>query len=186
MIFYNKFCRENKIGFIYAGLLGLYGYAFVDYGSEFIINDNNGEPLKNSIITGITQGENAVVELLENSFHNFSIDDYVTFKELEGMEELNGQTYQIKGLIGKNSLVLDVDSSYFNPYGRGGIIEQVKVPKKKVFNSLEHCLLNPIPHGKDAEEYFDASKSNNFEHLHLTLLGLYEYYRNYKSLPTIK
>ena len=28
----NKACRKNKVGFILAGNLGLYGYTFVDFG----------------------------------------------------------------------------------------------------------------------------------------------------------
>lgn len=28
----NKACRQNKVGFILAGNLGLYGYTFIDYG----------------------------------------------------------------------------------------------------------------------------------------------------------
>lgn len=39
----NEACRKNKVGFIYSGNLGLYGFAFVDYGEEHVINDKDGE-----------------------------------------------------------------------------------------------------------------------------------------------
>jgi len=32
-------CRNNKVGFIYAGNLGVYGFTFVDYGDEHVVND---------------------------------------------------------------------------------------------------------------------------------------------------
>lgn len=28
----NNACRQNNVGFLYAGNLGLYGFAFVDFG----------------------------------------------------------------------------------------------------------------------------------------------------------
>ena len=30
------FCRNNKIGFIYIALLGIYGFCFIDFGHEFL------------------------------------------------------------------------------------------------------------------------------------------------------
>lgn len=36
-------CRNNKVGFIYAGNLGVYGFTFVDYGDEHVVNDKDGE-----------------------------------------------------------------------------------------------------------------------------------------------
>ncbi len=50
----NKFCRENGIGFIYTGSLGLYGFCFVDFGDEHTIVDKNGENALHCLITGIS------------------------------------------------------------------------------------------------------------------------------------
>jgi ubiquitin-activating enzyme E1 len=38
----NKACRENNVGFIYAGNLGLYGFAFVDFGEKHKVLDLTG------------------------------------------------------------------------------------------------------------------------------------------------
>ncbi len=51
----NKECHKNKIGFIAAGNLGLYGYTFVDYGEAHRILDATGEEPKSIHIAGITQ-----------------------------------------------------------------------------------------------------------------------------------
>ena len=51
----NKACRNNKVGFIYAGNLGLYGYTFVDFGDAHRVFDQTGEETKMIHIVGITQ-----------------------------------------------------------------------------------------------------------------------------------
>lgn len=43
LVEFNDFCRSKNIGFIYTGNLGLYGFAFVDYGKKFSVFDTNGE-----------------------------------------------------------------------------------------------------------------------------------------------
>lgn len=50
----NQFCRKNKVGFVLSETLGLFGYAFVDYGDEHIITDHDGEATKSFIIANIT------------------------------------------------------------------------------------------------------------------------------------
>ena len=39
----NEACRSGRTGFIASEALGAAGYIFLDYGNEFIINDENGE-----------------------------------------------------------------------------------------------------------------------------------------------
>lgn len=57
----NQICRERKIGFIYAGNLGLYGFTFVDFGDEHKCHDQNGEESKAAIIVGITKDKDGLV-----------------------------------------------------------------------------------------------------------------------------
>lgn len=38
----NKECRKNKVGFILAGNLGLYGYTFIDFGDAHKVFDLTG------------------------------------------------------------------------------------------------------------------------------------------------
>ena len=35
----NEFCRTNNVGFILSNVFGAAGFAFVDFGDEFIITD---------------------------------------------------------------------------------------------------------------------------------------------------
>lgn len=46
----NDFCHKSNIGFIYTGELGLYGFVFVDFGTNHSVFDQNGEESKNYVI----------------------------------------------------------------------------------------------------------------------------------------
>lgn len=52
---FNNFCRSKGIGFIYSGNLGLFGFAFVDFGAKFKCFDPTGEEPRNAIVVGVTQ-----------------------------------------------------------------------------------------------------------------------------------
>lgn len=87
----NQACRQNNVGFLYAGNLGLYGFTFVDFGENHKIIDPNGEQEKTIHIAGITQDEVGVVYLHDEKKHGLSDGDTVTFREVKGMEEINGR-----------------------------------------------------------------------------------------------
>jgi len=55
----NEKARASRTGFILSETLGASGYIFLDYGSEFIITDENGEQTKSFIVTHISQDEKA-------------------------------------------------------------------------------------------------------------------------------
>lgn len=67
----NSFCRANKKGFIYSGILGLYGLCFVDYGDSHQVFDTNGEEPRNSIVVGVTQDAEGLVTVHEDKRHGF-------------------------------------------------------------------------------------------------------------------
>lgn len=142
----NNLCRERKIGFIYAGNLGLYGFTFVDFGDEHKVHDQNGEECKSAIIVGITKDKDGLVYSHEDKRHGFEDGDWVTFKEVKGMEQVNGKLYQITV---KSPHTFSIgDTTEFNDYDSNGRAEQVKVPVSFKFNSLEKSLLNPFAPGR--------------------------------------
>lgn len=51
----NKAARQNNVGFIYAGNLGLYGFTFVDFGDNHKVIDLTGEQEKSVHVAGISQ-----------------------------------------------------------------------------------------------------------------------------------
>ncbi len=50
----DEFCRSKGIGFILSSTLGPAGYAFVDYGKDFMISDPDGEDTKAFIVVNAT------------------------------------------------------------------------------------------------------------------------------------
>lgn len=50
----NAYCRAHRKGFIYSGVLGLYGFGFVDYGEAHSVFDTNGEEPRNAIVVNVT------------------------------------------------------------------------------------------------------------------------------------
>ena len=88
----NKLHSLNK-GFIMAVTLGMSGCIFVDFGKQHTIFDVNGE----NPIQGVIHSINDKGEILvsENERHRLYKNDWVTFKEIVGLEKLNGKTFQV-------------------------------------------------------------------------------------------
>ena len=140
----NQFCRENKIGFIYSCVTGLAGFVFVDFGDLFLIQDDNGEEINQYYIRKITK-ENPGVIIIDDSVDNKKLDlshgDYVTFREISGMTELNDTPPRPIRILSPFTFSIE-DTSKFSDYISGGIIEQVKVPKPVFNRSLKEAFEN--------------------------------------------
>ena len=178
-------CREKKIGFIYSATLGITGYCFVDFGKEHSIRDNNGEECKTYLARIITKEKEGVVTI-DDSIGGGKLDladgDYVTFREVGGMTELNdGQPRQIKFI---SSISFSIgDTSSYGEYTNGGIIEQVKVPKLISYSSLKEKMEEPY---KDTPiEPIDLSKFGRNELLHCAFMAIHEFYKKHNNLPEL-
>lgn len=101
------------------------------------------------------QETTAVVTVHDESRHGLEDGDYVTIDEVEGMTQINGTTPLKVTVTGKSSVVyyfyllsvrartqssvgpytfrIEVDTTQFGAYERGGIVTQVKMPKKLNF-----------------------------------------------------
>lgn len=67
----NEFCRARNIGFILTQTFGPSGFAFLDYGNNFVINDPDGEDTKSFIVVNVTQANPAIVTVHEDKRHKF-------------------------------------------------------------------------------------------------------------------
>lgn len=140
----NQFCRENKIGFIYTCIFGLAGFVFVDFGDMFITHDEDGEENKSFYVKHITRGKPGIVTIddsVENKNMNLSYGDFVSFKEIIGMTELNDTPPRPIRIINTNSFSIE-DTTKFSQYMSGGIVEQVKIPKPFFHRSLKENFDN--------------------------------------------
>lgn len=85
----NEFTRTRNIGFILSTTFGPSGFAFLDYGNDFIVTDSDGEETKSFIVVNATKSNPCIVTVHEDKRHKFQDGDSVQFREVEGMTELN-------------------------------------------------------------------------------------------------
>lgn len=77
LIEWSNICHKNNVGFITASMLGLYGYAFLDYGEAHRVHDKDGEEVRNTIVASISNDENGLVTSHDDKRHGFQDDDWV-------------------------------------------------------------------------------------------------------------
>ena len=141
----NEFCRSRGIKFIAAESRGLFGSIFCDFGTDFVIYDEDGENPVTNIVTNITNSQPGSVSVHDDkAVHGLYDDDYVVFEGLEGAlgEELNHKApIQIKS-TGKHTFTIG-DTTHLPPYTGGGYVKQVKPPKTVQYDSLAQQLQKP-------------------------------------------
>lgn len=171
----NQFCHENKKGFIYCLVFGLIYFCFVDFGEHIITNINNKEK-KKYFIKDIIKGKKTVI-IVDNSLENFNIneDEFVIFKEINGLTQFSNEKKRIKNCE-KNSFEIEEDSTNYNDYIDGGIVEEVKE--------------NIYIHNKTFKEILELPEiceennpKNKYLNMHLAFLSLHEYFKLNKKLP---
>ena len=123
--------------------MGLYGFTFIDFGENHKVIDANGEQEKSIHIAGITQDESGIVYLHEEKKHDLSDGDTVVFREVKGMDGINGQSYKVT-VRSPDSFTIG-DTTKFEAYTSGGIAVEVKVPIFQKYYSLEKSLSYPYP-----------------------------------------
>jgi len=148
----NALCRQHGVKFIAASIHGVFGSVFVDLGTQFVINDVNGEQPKEGIISMIQKNENSnktLITVHEDSRHGMETGSMVKFEEIEGMVSLNNQSDDNPTLhrITEKSpytFEIDMDTSKLSDYVPGtGRFIQVKQPTTVDYKTLEASLQNP-------------------------------------------
>ena len=106
----NKYCRENNIAFIYTGIFGLSGFLFNDFGDKHIVTNKNGLDNYSYNIDYIIE-KKEVYEIFINLDAGKSIElndgDYVKFKEIKGLEELNDSEPKKIKITNSNSFTIE-------------------------------------------------------------------------------
>ena len=179
----DEIMRQNKGAFIYAASLGVSGFVFSDFGPEFSIRDNNGEECKKHIVKDISSSENGVVMIDDNLGRlSYEDGDYVVFKEVKGMEDVNdGLPRQIKYI---SPFAFSIGNTLkYGKYITGGIVEQVKVPKIYNYRSFKDSYETPYLKSDPVPDPTDFSKFGRNELLHVAIQTLHKYYNTNGSLP---
>ncbi|KAH7375029.1 hypothetical protein B0T11DRAFT_234402 [Plectosphaerella cucumerina] len=134
------YCHSKNIFVVVADTFGLFGSIFCDFGDKFSVIDPTGETPLNGIIAGID--EEGLVSALDETRHGLEDGDYITFSEIEGMEALNNAEPRKITVKGPYTFSIG-DVSGLGQYKRGGLYQQVKVPKILEFKSMTASLNDP-------------------------------------------
>uniref|UniRef100_A0A3P8V478 Ubiquitin-like modifier-activating enzyme 6 n=1 Tax=Cynoglossus semilaevis TaxID=244447 RepID=A0A3P8V478_CYNSE len=175
----NEFCHSQQppIRFIGCDSYGICMRVFCDFGDEFEVSDATGEEPKEIFIQNITQDSPGVVTCMDNQPHGLQTGQSIVFKEVNGMEELNGMERPIT-VLSPHSFAIG-DTTQFNPYAHGGFFVLVKTPKTYRFETMEMQLCDPqvlIP---------DLSKPEAPLQIHAAMLALDAFQEQHSRLPNI-
>ena len=135
-------CNSNGIMFTAASTAGLFGFAFNDFGSDFLVMDTDGENPLSGMIASVSQDADGVVTCLEEHRHGLTDGQYVTFSEVQGMTELNGCIPRKVVVTGPYTFKIG-DCSRFGRYETGGYFNQAKMPEKLQFKSFQDSFSSP-------------------------------------------
>uniref|UniRef100_A0A8C0QKI7 E1 ubiquitin-activating enzyme n=1 Tax=Chelonoidis abingdonii TaxID=106734 RepID=A0A8C0QKI7_CHEAB len=149
-------CHSKGIKMVVADTRGLFGDLFCDFGDEMVVTDTNGEqPLSahDLMITKVMLPGRLGSPLVLEGVGGL------------GAESLGPYTFSIG------------DTSSFSEYVRGGIVSQVKMPKKISFKPLSVALAEPD------FVVTDFGKFDRPAHLHLAFQALHDFQRQHQRLP---
>ena len=148
----NEECRKKNVKMIYSTSLGLVCSIFVDFGNHIII-DEKGKEAKSYYVKNITKDKEGLVTI-DNIQNTEKLDmgdgNYVLFKNVEGMTEVNDKEFQIY-LENTESFKIG-DTSNFGEYKKGGMIYEIKKPKNMIFD--DYKTRSEIIRGENNRYYF--------------------------------
>ena len=171
----SEYCHQNSIFIVIADIFGLFGSIFTDFGKDFAIADPTGETPVSGIVADIDS--DGLVSALDETRHGLEDGDFVTFTEVQGMEALNNTEPRKITVKGPYTFSIG-DVSNLGQYNRGGLYQQVKMPKIINFQPLSGQLKMPDL------LMSDFAKFDRPQQLHLGFQALHEFAsRNNGILP---
>lgn len=174
----NEVSRRHGVKFIVAESRGVFGSVFCDFGSEFEINDKDGEQTVNNVVINVTNENPAVVFVHDDkATHGLYEGDHVLIEGVEGMEQINGRQFKVKPTGRYMFQLVDVDATHFGKYTGGGTAKQIKAVVTEKFLSLREALDNP--------EFLltDFAKAERPAHVHAAFRALGDFVRQHGRLP---
>lgn len=178
----NKFCRQKspQIAFISCDVYGVFCSAFCDFGDSFEVMDINGEEPRDIFIEDISKSNPAVVRVLQvkEKTHGLEDGDMVTFKEVNGMTEINDKKFKVS-VKSPMTFAIDCDTSgeQYSPYTHGGRAVQIKSCLSVQFESLEKQLFDP------KLLICDLSKFEAPSNIHLGFMAVHKFRKEKGRLP---
>ena len=171
--------RKNKICFIYTAVCGLASFIFTDFGPDFTIYDEFCYKKRKFFIKNIEKSEKGLVEIQWDNEHSPHINEYILFKEVEGMTEINytENNKKIFKIKSKDETSFYIGNTMnFSNYKKGGYIEETVLPRKISYNSFKEKLEDPFT---NHDYYVNPKKKFIF----LVIKALMEFFDKNCRLP---
>uniref|UniRef100_A0A3P8XV20 Ubiquitin-like modifier-activating enzyme 6 n=1 Tax=Esox lucius TaxID=8010 RepID=A0A3P8XV20_ESOLU len=175
----DEFCHSQQppIRFIGCDTYGICARVFCDFGEHFEVSDPTGEEAKEIFIQNITLDDPGVVTCMDGRTHGLQTGQSILFREVNGMDQLNGTARQVT-VLSPYSFAIG-DTSGLQPYAHGGFFLLVKTPRTYSFETMEHQLCEPkvlTP---------DFSKPEAPLQIHAAMLALDDFQEEHNRLPNI-
>ncbi|WIA10070.1 hypothetical protein OEZ85_010280 [Tetradesmus obliquus] len=141
----DEICHAHQppIAFIRSETRGVFASVFCDFGPSFTVYDVDGEDPHSGIVASVSSGNPALVTCVDDERLEFQDGQLVTFSEVVGMTELNNhKPVKVKNCKA-HSFELELDTTGFSEYVRGGIVTQHKEHKVLSFKTLAQALESP-------------------------------------------
>ena len=179
IILLNNISRNNNICFIYSVICGLCSFIFSDFGKNFTIYDEFCAKKRKYYIKNIEKSKEGLVTIEWNEKKNTNIQEYIIFKDVEGMTELNYEEtkkniFKIKSK--DNTSFYIGDTSNFTEYTTGGYIEETALPQTMHYKSFQETLNEPFD---DINSY----KNHKKKFIFLIFKALMTFFDKKKRLP---
>ena len=158
-------------------IFGLTFFCFVNYG-EHIINNKSNNNIRNYFIKDITKVKTIIITI-DDEFDNFELNEnlYIIFKDIKGINQLlDGKKRQIKQSW-SDKFEIDEDSTNYEDYIRGGIVEEIIENGIINYKKFEEMLNSP-----NQCEYVSKGNPYNEINMHLVFISLHEYYEKYLKI----
>ena len=169
-----EYCHKKNIYFIATETYGLFASIFCDFGEKFTVTDATGESALQGIVVDVD--DTGLVSTLAETRHGLEDGDFVTFSEIEGMEALNGCAPRKITVKGPYTFSIG-EVSGLGEYKKGGLWQQVKMPKVINFNSITEARKEP--------EFIisDFAKFDRPQQLHIAFQALHKFRGTKNRLP---
>lgn len=189
IIYLNEYCRERQIKFIYGANIGLSGFIFSDFGNDHLIYDMDGEEPKRYLIKEITNEKNGKVTIEEETDNLLNLDegDYIIFKNVKGMVELNDNKPRKIINIDDKIISIDEDTTNYHKFDGNGDIYESKLSTKMNYISFKESINLPF-NKKEEEQNFteQPERKLNENKLYLSIImSLGEFLDKNKNLNAL-
>ena len=172
IVLLDEISRKNNICLIYSAICGLTSFIFTDFGPNFTIIDEACSKKRKFLVKNIEKSEKGLVEIEIKGNKDPNIKEYIIFKEVEGMTEINysEEKKNIFKIEAKDANSFYIGNTLnYSEYKSGGYIEETAKPKTMSYESFIKSLENPFDNDYD---YVNHQKKLIF----LIFMSLMEFY----------